>query len=101
VVAFSEALYYELRPAGVLVTAVNPGFVSTEGFPQEEMPRQLVMKPDRIAQGIATVLERDIAPEYSIPRWIAPFQAFRVLTPPLYRAGVRMATSADRWRRDA
>ena len=53
------------------------------------------MRPERVAQGIATVIERGIAPEYSIPRWIAPFQALRVLTPPLYRAGVKFVTSTE------
>jgi len=101
VVAFSESLNYELDPFGVLVTAVNPGFVKTEGFPQDDIPKPFVMQPDRIARGIATVIERGIAPEYSIPRWLAPWQAFRVLTPPLYRAGVRMTAKAELKRRDA
>jgi short-subunit dehydrogenase len=92
VVAFSESLYYELEPSGVLVTAVNPGFVSTEGFPQDDVPQAFVMQPERIARGIATVLERGIAPECSIPRWLAPWQAVRVLTPPLYRWGMLRAT---------
>jgi len=95
VVGFSEALFYELQPFGVKVTSVNPGFVSTEGFPNDEIPRQFVMKPERIAEGIARVIERGIAPEYSIPRWLAPFQMFRILTPPLYRAGVKMATAGE------
>jgi short-subunit dehydrogenase len=101
VVAFSESLNYELEPFGVRVTSVNPGFVSTEGFPNDQIPRPFVMKPERIAQGIATVIERGIAPEYSIPRWLAPWQAFRVLTPPLYRAGVRMTAKAELKRQDA
>ncbi len=93
VVAFSESLYYELAPFGVLVTAVNPGFVSTEGFPNHEVPGPLVMGPERVAAGIVTVIERGIAPERSIPRWPAPFQAVRVLAPPLYRWGMTLATS--------
>ncbi len=95
VVGFSEALFYELEPFGVRVTSVNPGFVSTEGFPNDDVPRQFVMKPEQVAEGIAKVIERGIVPEYSIPRWLSPFQVFRILTPPLYRAGVRMATSAE------
>ena len=41
------------------------------------------------------VARNGIAPEYSVPRWIAPFQVFRVLTPPLYRWGVRTARRVD------
>jgi short-subunit dehydrogenase len=89
VVAFSESLNYETEGRGVLVTAVNPGFVSTEGFPQNHMDRRLVLPVRRVAEAIVTVVRRDIAPERTVPRWIAPLQAFRVLTPPLYRWGVR------------
>jgi short-subunit dehydrogenase len=89
VVAFSESLNYETEGRGVLVTAVNPGFVSTEGFPQDHLDPRLVLPVRRVAETIVTVVRRDIAPERSVPRWIAPLQAFRVLTPPLYRWGVR------------
>ena len=89
VVAFSEALFYEGEPRGVLVTAVNPGLVATEGFPQDHVPSRLVMKPDRIAEAIVRAVRDGIAPELMVPRWLSPLQAFRVLTPPLYRWGVR------------
>ena len=46
---------------------------------------------DRVAEAIVQVVQEEIAPELSIPRWISPLQAFRVLTPPLYRWGVRRA----------
>ena len=91
VVAFSESLYYDAQPRGVLVTAVNPGFVSTEGFPQGHLPDRLVMRPERVARAIVKIVRDGIAPEYSVPRWLGPLQAFRVLTPPLYRWGVRKA----------
>jgi short-subunit dehydrogenase len=94
---FSESLYYELEPYGVKVIAVNPGFVSTEDSPNSQVPEPFLMEPDRIARGIGTVIERGIAPEFSIPRWLAPFQAVRVLTPRLYRAGVMV--SAQEFRR--
>jgi NADP-dependent 3-hydroxy acid dehydrogenase YdfG len=103
VVAFSESLNYEAEVRGVHVTAVNPGFVATEGFPQEGLPPRLVMAPGRVAEAIVKVVRADIAPEYGLPRWIGPFQAFRVLVPPLYRWGVRTtrrvglkATAANR-----
>jgi short-subunit dehydrogenase len=89
VVAFSESLHYEAAEHGVLVTALNPGFVDTEGFPQGHLPDRIVMRADRVADAVVKVVRHEIAPEYSLPRWIAPFQAFRVLTPSLYRWGVR------------
>jgi uncharacterized protein len=96
VVAFSESLHYEVEPDGVLVTSVNPGFVATEGFPQTDLDPRLVMDVDRVADAIVRVVRRGIAPEYSIPRWAGSLQAFRVLTPPLYRWGMRRVRRAGR-----
>ena len=98
VVAFSESLYYELEPQGVMVTVVNPGFVETEGFPHDELKRnagtrRLVMPPGPTVRAIVEVIEKRKGPEVSIPRWLGPLQAFRILTPPLYRAGVRRFTT--------
>ena len=93
VVAFSEALFYEVEPAGVRVTAVNPGFVSTEGFPQEHVPARLVLKVERVANAIVDAVRRDAGPEVTVPAWLGPLEAFRVLTPPLYRWGVRKVRS--------
>jgi NADP-dependent 3-hydroxy acid dehydrogenase YdfG len=92
VVAFSESLHYELEPFGVLVTTVNPGFAATEGFPSTDIPARFVMDVDRVARTIVDVVRRDRGPEVWVPRWPAPLQAFRVLTPPLYRWGVRRVT---------
>jgi short-subunit dehydrogenase len=94
VVGFSESLHYDTEPSGVHVTAVNPGLVATEGFPQEGIPDRVVMPAARVADAIVHVVRNGIAPEYSVPRWIAPFQVFRVLTPPLYRFGVRSVRRA-------
>jgi len=88
VVAFSESLNYDVERLGVLVTTVNPSFADTESFPTS-LPRSLVLKVETVASAIVKVAVQGIAPEYSVPRWIAPFQVFRVLTPPLYRWGVR------------
>ncbi len=91
VVAFSESLFYEVEQQGVLVTAVNPGFVVTESFPLEDMNPRILLSLERVAGAVVRVVRDDIAPELSIPPWISPLQAFRVLTPPLYRWGVRKA----------
>ena len=52
------------------------------------------MAPERIAAAIVKVVREGIAPEYSIPRWLAALQVFRVLTPSLYRWGVRRVRRA-------
>jgi short-subunit dehydrogenase len=88
VVAFSEALHWEVEGRGVLVTSVNPGLVRTEGFPQKGLHRG-VMEPIEVGRLLVDVVRRGVAPEVSIPRWLSPLQAFRVLTPPLYRLGMR------------
>jgi uncharacterized protein len=99
VVAFSESLYHELAPLGVMVTVVNPGLVETEGFPMADIkdhPQlgRLVMRPERIAEAIVDVVRRRRGPEISVPRWLGGFQAFRVLTPAVYRAAVRRLVAA-------
>lgn len=98
VVAFSEALDGASKAHGVRITAVNPAFVDTEGFPQDGRPRVLTLSTDRVANAIVRVVREEIAPEYSIPRWVAPFEAFRILTPPLYRwaMGIAARTTAPR-----
>lgn len=87
VVAFSEALHYEVAPAGVLVTSVNPGFVTTERFRHDGLARLgvPVMRPEDVARLLVRVISRGIAPEISIPRWLSAFQAARVLAPGPYR----------------
>ena len=90
VVAFSESLNYDVAERGVRITTVNPSFAATESFPAR-LPRSLVLKVDTVAEAIVKVARLGIAPEYSVPRWVAPLQVFRVLTPPLYRWGVRTA----------
>ena len=77
------------EPHGVLVTAVNPGLVRTEGFPMKGVPSFLLLKVETVAEAIVGVVRDRIAPERSVPRFLAPFQLFRVITPPLYRWGIR------------
>lgn len=100
VVAFSESLYFELKPLGVLVTTVNPGFTRTEGFPQDDIPSPLVMRREHVAEAILDVVRRGRAPEVSVPRALGAAQVFRVLTPPLYRWGVDRVTKGAVARRE-
>jgi short-subunit dehydrogenase len=91
VVAFSESLNLDMKPRGVLVTSLNPGFVPTEGFSATDRPRMLTLTPEEVAEALVKVVRHGIAPEYSIPRWAAAGQVFRVLTPPLYRRAMSLA----------
>jgi short-subunit dehydrogenase len=94
VVAFSESLAYDAADRGVLITSVNPGLVATEGFPQDHVQSRIVMRPERIADAIVKVVREGISPEYTVPRWLGSLQMFRVLTPPLYRWGMRTMRAA-------
>jgi NADP-dependent 3-hydroxy acid dehydrogenase YdfG len=94
VVAFSEALDGEVRDRGVRVTAVNPGLVRTEGFPQEGVPGPLLVRLDSVADAIVRVARDGMAPSVSVPRAAAVLPALHGLAPPLFRAGVRAVMRA-------
>jgi uncharacterized protein len=62
--AFSRSTAAELRSRGIHVHTVNPGFVETEGFPQQTalrsaLLRRLVVEPENIAEHVVKVIERD------------------------------------------
>jgi uncharacterized protein len=97
--AASRALTADLKPRGVRVHTVNPGFVETEGFPQQgflEMPvlGRLVAWPDQIARHVEGVLERNRR-ETMVPWWyrIAP------LAQALFPGLVFRAVSRARYRK--
>jgi uncharacterized protein len=75
--AFSRSIANELRPRGVHVHTILPGFVETEGFPQRARfgrpLSSLVVEPDLVAERVLAAVERDRR-EVFVPRWyrIAP-----------------------------
>jgi short-subunit dehydrogenase len=94
VVAFSEALDGEVRDRGVRVTAVNPGLVRTEGFPQQGVPARLLVTVERVADTIVRVARDGTGPTVSVPHAAAVLPALHGLAPPVFRAGVRAVMRA-------
>jgi uncharacterized protein len=88
-IGWTDALHLEERPNGVHVGLVLPGFVSTEGFPQESLrknpfTRWIVSKPSKVADAIVDAGPGGRA-ERIVPRGYGLFPALRVLTPGLVR----------------
>jgi uncharacterized protein len=71
--AFSRATQAELRPRGIHVHTVLPGFVETPGFPQRSRSssrlwQAVVVEPSEVAGKIVAAVERD-RPEIFVPRY--------------------------------
>ncbi|HZG36653.1 MAG TPA: SDR family NAD(P)-dependent oxidoreductase [Gaiellaceae bacterium] len=96
--AFSRSLAAVLAPRGVLVQAVLPGFVETEGFPQRTMLasrffRRVVLRPEDVAEHVLHVLDRGRRESF-VPGWYRAFALAQAVAPSLVarvvaRAGYR------------
>ena len=93
VVAFTESLC-ALQSHGVTLTAILPGFVPTEGF-SGKGPRPLRVTVEEIADATVAAILSDRAGDVYVPRWVRPFETFRVLAPGAYH---RVVTAAARRR---
>jgi NAD(P)-dependent dehydrogenase (short-subunit alcohol dehydrogenase family) len=80
--ALSRSLSVELRPRGIRVLTVNPGFVETEGFPQERLGRlrAIVVEPEYVADRIVRALRRGRT-EIFVPGWYRPAAWAQSLVP--------------------
>jgi NAD(P)-dependent dehydrogenase (short-subunit alcohol dehydrogenase family) len=88
-VGFSEALGVAWAERGITVTQLNPGFVHTEGFPQEWAKgtpiARLVVGPEVVADAVArAVALRSV--EVTTPRWYRAFVVLRHTAAPVWRA---------------
>jgi short-subunit dehydrogenase len=85
---WTESLYHEERPHGVHVGLVTPGFIATEGFPQEQLARKphtrwMVGTPE---QAVAAILKAaDGKPEIAVPAWYGLLPRLRYGAPGLAR----------------
>jgi NAD(P)-dependent dehydrogenase (short-subunit alcohol dehydrogenase family) len=81
--AFSRATAAQLRRRGIRVHTVKPGFVETEGFPQNWLPRpvrRLVIGPEKIAAHVVHSVERGRG-ETTVPRYYAVAGIVQALFP--------------------
>jgi short-subunit dehydrogenase len=85
---WSDSLFLEEREHGVHVGLVLPGFVATEGFPQQELrdrplTRWIVSTPDKVAQAIVDCA--DGKAERYVPRPYGLVPVLRAVAPGLLR----------------
>ena len=84
--AFSRSLATTLKPRGIAVHTVLPGFVETEGFPQRGRVRGLayraVVNPSFVGERIVAAVE-DGKRELFVPRWYRVFALVQALAPSL------------------
>ena len=96
-VGFSEAVGPDWRKRGIMVSQVNPGFIRTEQFPQDELVRSrlgrlLVSTPEVVADAILDVA-RTGAPERTVPRWYRIAALIRHVAAPVYWIAARKGGS--------
>ena len=86
-VGFTEAVGPDWARRGVTVSQVNPGYIRTEQFPQEDLMRsplrRIVGEPELVANAIVQVARSGI-PERTVPRWYRVASLLRHGASPLY-----------------
>ena len=92
-IGWSESLHYEERAHGVHVGVVNPGFITTEGFPQTELTdsaktRWMVSTADKVAEAIMDAGPGGRAERY-VPRPYGAVPVLRAVLPGLVRRAMR------------
>jgi NAD(P)-dependent dehydrogenase (short-subunit alcohol dehydrogenase family) len=89
VVGLSEATGLSWAERGITVCQLNPGFIETEGFPQDQIKRspmaRILGAPDDVADGVLDAL-RTGTTERTVPRYYRGAVVMRHLAAPVYRA---------------
>ena len=99
-VSFSRAVTAELRPRGIRVHTVLPGFVETEGFPQRSvMPRWIhgaIAEPDDVARAVLRAVDGNKREVY-VP-W---YYRFATLAQALFPGPVARTAASGRMKKPA
>jgi short-subunit dehydrogenase len=104
-VGWSESLYYELAERGIYVSSVEPGFISTEGFPQTDLKRDRFMRYalGSVEQVSAAVQDAIVHRKMQrvVPRWYYSLGIPRLVFPAMHRYVIKklvrpMAASRSR-----
>lgn len=86
-VGLTEAVRADWLRRGVAVCQLNPGYVRTEGFPQEDLRRgplgRLVLDADPVAEAVVA-LARSGARERTVPRWYRAATVARHVAAPAF-----------------
>jgi NAD(P)-dependent dehydrogenase (short-subunit alcohol dehydrogenase family) len=86
-VGMSEALALAWAKRGITVCQLNPGFIETEGFQQEQIKRtpfaRAIGRPEDVAEAIVDALDRGLT-ERTVPRWYRGFVFVRHVAAPVY-----------------
>jgi NAD(P)-dependent dehydrogenase (short-subunit alcohol dehydrogenase family) len=89
--AFSRAVAAQLRPRGIRVHTVLPGFSPTAGFPEPSvLPKALewtVIQPDRIARTIVASVTHDKR-ETFVPWWFRSMSVLQGSAPSTFSRGL-------------
>jgi NAD(P)-dependent dehydrogenase (short-subunit alcohol dehydrogenase family) len=83
--AFSRATAAQLRPRGIRVHTVKPGYAETEGFPQAWLPapaRRFAIGPERIVSHVLGSLEHGRG-ETTVPAYYRVASVLQALAPNL------------------
>ena len=94
--AFSRAVAAQLRPRGVRVHTVLPGFAPTAGFPEPSvLPKALawtLIEPDRIARTIVQAVTHDRRESF-VPWWFRSVAVLQGSAPGLFSRGLTWFSS--------